>query len=84
MRQRGKEYAMPEFKRMSHTRAEIYCRLNAGARLLDVFGWEDGDHAPLFPELNRYLLEALEPQLDGRIHSVKVAMPGIFEATEIK
>lgn len=58
------------------TTAEITYRLPDFPELLQIFVWQKLDLAPRFPELQRFLAY-WESNLDGRIHSVRVASAGI-------
>ena len=54
------------------TTAEILYRLPDHPSLLQTFVWQDYDIAPRFPVLNRFL-DFWEQNLDGPLHSVRVA-----------
>ncbi|MGO1119870.1 usg protein [Rhodovibrionaceae bacterium A322] len=54
------------------TTAEILYHLPDHPALLQSYLWQDYDLAPAFPELKRFL-EFWTRELDGPLHSVKVA-----------
>jgi uncharacterized protein Usg len=54
------------------TTAEILYRLPDHPSLLQTFVWQDYDIAPRFPVLARFL-EFWEQNLDGPLHSVRIA-----------
>ena len=54
------------------TTAEILYHLPDHPRLLQSYLWQEYDLAPKFPELKKFL-DFWEENLDGRLHSVKVA-----------
>lgn len=54
------------------TTAEILYRLPDHPHLLQSFVWQELDIAPRFPVLRRFL-DFWTHNLDGRLHSVKVA-----------
>jgi uncharacterized protein Usg len=45
--------------------------------------WQEFDLAPRFPVLNRFL-KFWEGNLDGRLHSVRVAATGILAPADLK
>jgi uncharacterized protein Usg len=67
---------MTEFEKMLHdyrlTTAEILYRMPDHPVLLQSFLWQEYDLAPKFPELQKFLA-FWERELDGKLHSVKVA-----------
>lgn len=56
----------------SLTTAEITYRLPDALSLLQTYVWQDYDLAPRFPKLEQFLA-FWEAELDGPIHSVRVA-----------
>ena len=64
------------------TTAEILYHLPDYPDLLQSYVWQDYDMAPRFPVLHRFL-KFWTRQLEGRLHSVKVARRGIISAAEI-
>lgn len=54
------------------TTAEILYHMPDHPSLLQTFVWQDYDIAPRFPILHKFL-EFWAQNLDGRLHSVKVA-----------
>lgn len=59
------------------TTAEILYHMPDHPSLLQSFIWQEYDIAPRFPQLQRFL-EFWEANLDGRLHSVKVASAKII------
>lgn len=57
------------------TTAEILYRLPDHPGLLQTYVWQDLDLAPRFPALRRFL-DFWHRELDGELHSVKVASGG--------
>ncbi len=55
--------------------AEILYRIPDHKSLLQSYIWQNMDLAPQFPELNRFLA-FWQRELDGPIHSVRVAEAG--------
>jgi uncharacterized protein Usg len=69
------------------TTAEILYRLPDHPSLLQSFVWQNLDIAPEFPILHRFLTY-WERNIEGKLHSVKVASaglitPGAFRFAEI-
>ncbi len=54
------------------TTAEILYHMPDHPALLQAYIWQDYDLAPNFPELRRFL-SFWERELDGKVHSVRVA-----------
>ena len=65
------------------TTAEILYHRPDHPVLLQSFLWQEYDLAPRFPELNRFL-KFWEHNLDGKLHSVRVAATGIVAPTDLK
>ena len=65
------------------TTAEILYHMPDHPKLLQSFIWQELDLAPRFPILNRFLL-FWQKNLDGKVHSVRVAVTGIIGAHELK
>ncbi|MBM3486523.1 MAG: Usg family protein [Alphaproteobacteria bacterium] len=65
------------------TTAEITYRLPDFPELLQIFVWQKLALAPRFPELKRFLAY-WESNLDGRIHSVRVAGAGIIAPAALR
>jgi uncharacterized protein Usg len=63
--------------------AEILYRLPDHPVLLQSFLWQTEDLAPKFPELNRFLT-FWEREIDGRIHTVRVAHQNLIEPAEFR
>ena len=63
------------------TTAEITYRLPDHRDLLQIYVWQQYDLAPRFPELAKFL-DFWTGNLEGPIHSVKVAATGIFQPIE--
>jgi uncharacterized protein Usg len=65
------------------TTAEITYRMPDHPSVLQVFVWQKLDLAPRFPELQRFL-DFWEANLDGPIHSVRIASTGIVSPAELR
>jgi uncharacterized protein Usg len=63
------------------TTAEIHYRLPDRATLLQVYVWQDYDVAPSFPQL-RAFLRYWEDQIEGKVHSVRVAHQHLIAQAE--
>lgn len=62
--------------------AEILYHLPDHPRLLQTYVWQDYDVAPDYPVLVRFL-DFWTSELEGRLHSVRVAGKRIISAAEI-
>ncbi|HLY55601.1 MAG TPA: Usg family protein [Stellaceae bacterium] len=65
------------------TTAEIFYRMPDFPGLLQVFLWQKLDLAPEFPVLQRFL-RFWQDNLEGKIHSVRVANVGILSRRELR
>ncbi len=65
------------------TTAEILYHMPDHPKLLQSFIWQELDLAPRFPILNHFLT-FWQGNLDGKLHSVRVAVTGIIGARELK
>lgn len=65
------------------TTAEILYHMPDHPDLLQTFIWQEFDQAPRFPVLNKFL-QFWQANLDGKLHSVRVAARGLFSAAELK
>lgn len=65
------------------TTAEILYHMPDHPGLLQTFIWQELDQAPRFPVLNKFL-SYWQTNLDGKLHSVRVAARGLFSAAELK
>jgi len=65
------------------TTAEILYRLPDHPVLLQTYIWQEYDLAPRYPELRKFL-EFWENNLDGPLHSVKVANVPIIKPAETR
>jgi uncharacterized protein Usg len=65
------------------TTAEIHYRLPDHPTLLQLFVWQDYDRAPAFPTL-RSFLDHWQRELEGALHSVRVAHQGLIRPHEWK
>jgi len=65
------------------TTAEILYHMPDHPDLLQTFIWQELDLAPRFPVLNKFL-HFWETNIEGRLHSVRVAARGLFSAAELK
>jgi uncharacterized protein Usg len=63
------------------TTAEILYHLPDHPALLQTYVWQEYDMAPKFPVL-RGFLDFWSRQLDGKLHSVRVASTGLISAVE--
>lgn len=63
--------------------AEILYRMPDHPELLQSFLWQEFDLAPQFPVLNKFL-NFWEHNIEGRLHSVRVAARGIIAPAELK
>lgn len=59
------------------TTAEILYHMPDHPSLLQAYLWQEYDLAPRYPELMKFLA-FWERELDGKLHSVKVASVGII------
>jgi uncharacterized protein Usg len=65
------------------TTAQILYRYPDHPKLLQTYVWQEYDLAPEFPELTRFL-EFWERELDGALHSVRVAHKRLISAAECR
>lgn len=65
------------------TTAHIFYRLPDHPSLLQEFVWQNLDLAPKFPVLRKFL-DFWETNLDGRLHSVRVASSQIIKPAEMR
>ena len=65
------------------TTAEILYRLPDHPALLQTFIWQELDIAPRFPVLHRFLA-FWDRQIEGRLHSVRVASVGLVGPAEVR
>jgi uncharacterized protein Usg len=63
--------------------AEITYHMPDAHSLLQTFVWQDYDMAPKFPELKKFL-DFWERELDGPLHSVRVAHTALIKPAEFK
>lgn len=63
--------------------AEILYRLPDHPGLLQTFVWQDYDIAPGYPVLQRFL-DFWRREIEGPLHSVRVAGRQIFSAAEMR
>ena len=77
----------PDFRRQldgySLTTAEIFYRMPDALDLLQTFIWQDYDMAPRFPNLRKFL-DFWNRELDGPIHSVRLAHAGLIRPAEFR
>jgi uncharacterized protein Usg len=77
----------PDFRRQlegwSLATAEILYRLPDAPSVLQTFLWQHYDIAPRFPKL-RDFLSFWERELDGPIHSVRLAHARLLRPTEVR
>lgn len=65
------------------TTAEIIYRMPDHPGLLQSFIWQDFDLAPEFPVLRRFL-DFWQRNLDGKLHTVRVANCQLISAAEFR
>ncbi|MEQ8708225.1 MAG: Usg family protein [Rhodospirillales bacterium] len=65
------------------TTAEILYHLPDYPKLLQSYIWQDLDLAPQFPILKKFL-DFWEGNLDGRLHSVKLASREVVRPSEFR
>jgi uncharacterized protein Usg len=65
------------------TTAEILYHMPDHPALLQTYVWQDYDMAPRFPVLQQFL-DFWESNLDGRLHSVKVASTEIITPSDMR
>lgn len=63
--------------------AEITYRMPDARSLLQTFVWQEYDLAPEFPELRKFL-DFWERELEGPLHSVRVAHCGLIQPAEFR
>jgi uncharacterized protein Usg len=64
------------------TTAEILYHMPDHPGILQSFVWQNYDIAPKYPELKRFL-DFWVRQIEGKLHSVKLASRGIVSAADI-
>ena len=64
------------------TTAEILYHLPDHPAVLQSYIWQDLDLAPRYPELAKFL-EFWQRELDGRLHSVRVASSDVVKAPRV-
>ncbi len=65
------------------TTAEILYHFPDHPLLLQSFVWQEYDLAPKFPELTKFL-DFWEANLDGKLHSVKMAAQELVTGNEMR
>lgn len=65
------------------TTAEILYHLPDHPGVLQSFVWQKLDMAPKYPALRRFL-DFWEREIEGRLHSVRVAQKGIVSPAELR
>lgn len=65
------------------TTAEILYHIPDHPKVLQSFIWQEFDLAPKFPVLGKFL-HFWETNIDGRLHSVRVAACGLASPTDLK
>jgi uncharacterized protein Usg len=73
----------PQLRGYRLTTAEIIYRMPDHPGLLQTYLWQKLDIAPRYPMLKNFL-EFWEREIEGRIHSVRVAQRGIISAAEFR
>ncbi|MBL8792076.1 MAG: usg protein [Rhizobiales bacterium] len=72
-----------QMKGWSLTTAEILYRMPDHRSILQSYVWQDYDLAPRFPRLKEFL-DFWERNLDGPLHSVRVAHASIIKPSEFR
>ena len=67
----------------SLTTAEILYHMPDHPAVLQSFIWQEFDVAPKFPALNKFL-RFWHGNLEGKLHSVRVAARGLIAPSELK
>lgn len=65
------------------TTAEIHYRMPDAPSFLQLFIWQHYDLAPDFPQLQKFL-DFWTRELDGPLHSVRVAHQGLIRPAEYR
>ena len=65
------------------TTVEILYHMPDHPAVLQSYIWQEFDLAPKFPILNRFL-EFWKDNLEGKLHSVRVAARGLISPTELR
>ncbi|MBN9558578.1 MAG: usg protein [Alphaproteobacteria bacterium] len=65
------------------TTAEILYHMPDHPQVLQSFIWQEFDMAPKFPVLNKFL-HFWEHNIEGRLHSVRIAARGLISPAELK
>lgn len=65
------------------TTAEILYRMPDSPSMLQAYIWQELDLAPKFPVLQKFLT-FWKDNLDGPLHSVRVASTGLISPVELK
>lgn len=65
------------------TLAEILYHMPDHPGVLQTFTWQDFDQAPRFPRLKTFL-DFWTGNIDGKLHSVRIAAKGIVSATDMR
>jgi uncharacterized protein Usg len=77
----------PDFRRQldgySMATAEILYRMPDAQELLQTYIWQDYDLAPRFPNLRKFL-DFWTRELDGPIHSIRLAHARLLRPAEIR
>ena len=77
----------PDFLRQlegwSLATAEIFYRMPDAKSVLQTYVWQDYDLAPKFPQLQKFL-DFWERELEGPIHSVRVAHARLLGPKELR
>ncbi|MBK0399083.1 usg protein [Limibaculum sp. M0105] len=77
----------PDFRRQlegySLATAEIFYRMPDAKSLIQTYVWQDYDLAPEFPNLRKFL-DFWTRELDGPIHSVRLAHSRLLRPAELR
>lgn len=76
-------YTAPFLDGFTLTTAEILYRLPDHPGIIQTYIWQGYDRAPAYPVLNRFL-EFWRRELDGPLHSVRIASKDAYAAAEVQ
>lgn len=74
---------LSHYHRARLTTAEIVYHMPDYPQLLQTYIWQQPDLAPEFPALHRFL-DFWEHNLEGRLHSVKIASTRLARPKEVR
>jgi uncharacterized protein Usg len=71
------------FRDWRMTTAELLYHMPDHPHVLQSYVWQKIDHAPEFPELNRFL-DFWRREIEGPLHSVRVACTALTRPAELR